>query len=419
MPSPALAGIRVLDLSRVLAGPLTGQMLADLGAEVIKIERPGVGDDSRTYGPPFLADRQGEPTDTAAFYLACNRNKQSLTIDHSTPAGQDLIRELAARSDVLIENFRTGTLAKYGLDYASLHEVNPRLVYLSITGFGQTGPYAERPGYDGVFQAMSGMMSVSGHPEEPMKVGVSMVDILTSLYASTAVLAALRHRDRRDGDGDGVGNGNGKRDSGEGQHIDLSLLDCGLASLSHFAMNYLISGDVPVRRGNGGFGGVPSQAFQCADRPIFLVAGNDRQFRAFCTAAGRPDLPEDPRFADTPGRIANRESLLPVLAELFRARPRDEWLDLLAAHDVPAGPVNEMPEVFADPQIRHRGMLVHIEDPKAGTIPMPANPLRFSGTPIENYVHPPRLGEHTDEVLNRVLGLTEAEVTGLRERGVV
>ena len=405
MPSAALAGIRVLDLSRVLAGPLAGQMLADLGAEVIKIERPGVGDDSRTYGPPFLADRQGEPTDTAAFYLACNRNKQSVTVDHSTSAGQELIRELAARSDVLIENFRTETLAKYGLDYASLREVNPRLVYLSITGFGQTGPYAERPGYDGVFQAMSGMMSVSGHPEEPMKVGVSMVDILTSLYASTAVLAALRHRDRRD--------------DGEGQHIDLSLLDCGLASLSHFAMNYLVSGEVPVRRGNGGFGGVPSQAFQCADRPIFLVAGNDRQFRAFCTAAGRPDLPEDPRFADTPGRIAHRESLLPVLAEIFRTRPRDEWLDLLAAHDVPAGPVNEMPEVFADPQIRHRGMLVHVEDPEAGIIPMPANPMRFSGTPIEGYVHPPRLGEHTDEMLNRVLGLTEADVAELRKRGAV
>ena len=404
MPSSALAGIRVLDLSRVLAGPLTGQMLADLGAEVIKIERPGVGDDSRTYGPPFLADREGEPTDTAAFYLACNRNKQSVTVDHSTPAGQKLIRELAARSDVLIENFRTGTLAKYGLDYAGLREANPRLVYLSITGFGQTGPYAERPGYDGVFQAMSGMMSVSGHPEEPMKVGVSMVDILTSLYASTAVLAALRHRDQGDG---------------EGQHIDLSLLDCGLASLSHFAMNYLVSGEVPVRRGNGGFGGVPSQAFQCADRPIFLVAGNDRQFRAFCAAAGRPDLPKDPRFADTPARIAHRESLLPVLAEIFHARPRDEWLALLAAHDVPAGPVNEMPEVFADPQIRHRGMLVRVEDPEAGTIPMPANPLRLSGTPIEGYAHPPWLGEHTGEVLNRVLGLTGAEVAGLREQGVV
>jgi len=417
MPSAALAGVRVLDLSRVLAGPLAGQLLADLGAEVIKIERPGVGDDSRTYGPPFLADRQGEPTDTAAFYLACNRNKQSVTVDHSTPAGQRLIRELAAHCDVLIENFRTGTLAKYGLDYESLREVNPRLVYLSITGFGQTGPYAERPGYDGVFQAMCGMMSVSGHPEEPMKVGISMVDILTSLYASTAVLAALRHRDQ----GDDVDRGGGRNGSGsgEGQHIDLSLLDCGLASLSHFAMNYLVSGEVPVRRGNGGFGGVPSQAFQCADRPIFLVAGNDRQFRAFCAAAGRPELPDDPRFADTPGRIAHREALLPILAEVFRSRPRDEWLALLAKHDVPAGPVNELPEVFADPQIRHRGMLVQVEDPEAGTIPMPANPMRFSATPIEGYEHPPRLGEHTGEVLGRVLGLTAAEVDELHQRGVV
>ncbi len=406
MPSSALAGVRVLDLSRVLAGPLAGQLLADLGAEVIKVERPGVGDDSRTYGPPFLADRDGEPTDTAAFYLACNRNKQSITIDHSTAEGQRLIRQLAARSDVVIENFRTGTLAKYGLDYAALHEVNPGLIYLSITGFGQTGPYAERPGYDGIFQAMCGMMSVSGHPDEPMKVGISIVDILTSLYAATAVLAALHHRDTGG-------------DAREGQHIDLSLLDCGLASLSHFAMNYLISGEVPQRRGNGGFGGVPSQAFMCADRPIFLVAGNDRQFRAFCAAASRTELAEDPRFRDTPGRIAHRETLLPILAEIFRTRPRDEWLDLLDEHDVPAGPVNEMPEVVADPQVRHRGMLVQVEDPRAGSVSMPANPIRLSATPVQGYLPPPRLGEHTDEVLRRLIGLTQAQVTDLREHGVV
>jgi len=410
LPSAALAGIRVLDLSRVLAGPLAAQWLADLGAEVIKVERPGVGDDSRTYGPPFLADLDGEPTDTAAFYLACNRNKQSITIDHSTAGGQELIRRLAARCDVVIENFRTGTLAKYGLDYKGLREVNPRLIYLSITGFGQTGPYAERPGYDGIFQAMCGMMSVSGYPEEPMKVGISIVDILTSLYASTAVLAALRHRDQ--------GTGSNER-SGEGQHIDLSLLDCGLASLSHFAMNYLVSGEVPQRRGNGGFGGVPSQAFMCADRPIFLVAGNDRQFRAFCAAAGRTELAEDPRFRDTPGRIAHRETLLPVLAEIFRSRPRDEWLDLLDEHDVPAGPVNEMPEVLADPQVQHRGMLVQVEDPRAGSVSMPANPIRLSATPVQDYRPAPRLGEHTDEVLARLIGLTHAQVADLRKHGVV
>ncbi|MFF3850779.1 CaiB/BaiF CoA transferase family protein [Streptomyces sp. NPDC002328] len=403
MPSTALAGIRVLDLSRILAAPLATQLLADLGAEVIKVERPGTGDDSRTYGPPFAPGPEGDRTDTAAFYLACNRNKRSVTVNHATAEGQALIRALAARSDVLVENFRAGTLTKYGLDQESLRELNPRLVYLSVTGFGQTGPYAGRPGYDGVFQAMSGMMSVSGHPEEPMKVGVSMVDILTGLYASTAVLAALRHRDV----------------TGEGQYIDLSLLDCGLASLSHFAMNYLVSGEVPERRGNGGYGGIPSQAFQCADKPIFLVAGNDKQFAAFCAAAGRADLLGDPRFATTSARIRHREEILPVLAGVLRGRTRDEWLAVLDEHGVPAGPFNEMPEVFADPQIRHRGMLVEVEDPVSGRVPMLANPIRFTATPVEGYVAPPGLGEHTAEVLGRLVGVTEGELSGLRRRGVV
>ncbi len=407
MPSTALAGIRVLDLSRVLAGPLAAQMLGDLGAEVIKVERPGIGDDARTYGPPFLADRSGRPTDTAAFYLACNRNKRSITVDLSTARGQEIVRRLVAQCDVVVENFRTGTLAKYGLDYAGLREVNPRLVYLSITGFGQTGPYADRPGYDGIFQAMSGMMSASGHPEEPMKAGISIVDILTSLYATTAVLAALRHRDQ----------GGGR---GEGQHIDLSLLDCGLASLSHFAMNYLVSGEVPRRRGNGGFGGVPSQAFRCADqRSLFLVAGNDRQFRAFCAAAGRGDLPRDPRFADTPGRISHREALLAILQEVFLSKTREEWLSLLDEYDVPAGPVNELPQVIADPQVRHREMIIEVEHEEAGTVPMPANPIRLSATPVHGYAAPPRLGEHTEEVLGQLAGLTAEQVAELRERGVV
>ncbi|WP_406443153.1 CoA transferase [Streptomyces sp. NBC_00631] len=398
MPSTALAGIRVLDLSRILAAPLATQMLADLGAEVIKVERPGTGDDSRTYGPPFAPG-----TDTAAFYLSCNRNKRSVTVDHASAEGQEVIRALAARSDVLVENFRTGTLAKYGLDHESLRELNPRLVYLSVTGFGQSGPYAQRPGYDGVFQAMSGMMSVSGHPEEPMKVGVSMVDILTGLYAATAVLAALRHRDA----------------TGEGQFVDLSLLDCGLASLSHFAMNYLVSGEVPARRGNGGYGGIPSQAFQCKDKPLFLVAGNDRQFAAFCTAADRTDLLRDPRFATTSARIAHRVEILPVLEAILRTRTRDEWLTVLDEHDVPAGPFNEMPEVFADPQIRHRGMLVEVEDPVSGRLPLLANPIRFTATPIEGYTRPPALGEHTSEVLTELGGLTAAQVEGLRARGIV
>ncbi|MGW1718322.1 CaiB/BaiF CoA transferase family protein [Streptomyces sp. NPDC002156] len=406
MPSTALAGIRVLDLSRILAAPLATQMLADLGADVIKVERPGTGDDSRTYGPPFAPgpDGEGDRTDTAAFYLACNRNKRSVTVNHATAEGQELIRALAARSDVLVENFRAGTLAKYGLGQETLRGLNPRLVYLSVTGFGQTGPYAGRPGYDGIFQAMSGMMSVSGHPEEPMKVGVSMVDILTGLYASTAVLAALRHRDV----------------TGEGQFIDLSLLDCGLASLSHFAMNYLVSGEVPERRGNGGYGGIPSQAFQCADKPIFLVAGNDKQFAGFCAAAGRTELLQDPRFATTSARITHREEILPVLAGVMRTRTRDEWLAVLDEHDVPAGPFNELPDVFADPQIRHRGMLVEVEDPVSGRhLPMLANPIRLTGTPVEGYVAPPALGEHTAEVLGEVVGVTEGQLAELRGRGVV
>ncbi|MFJ8493792.1 CaiB/BaiF CoA transferase family protein [Streptomyces sp. NPDC094038] len=393
MPSTALAGVRVLDLSRILAAPLATQLLADLGAEVIKVERPGTGDDSRTYGPPFAPG-----TDTAAFYLSCNRNKRSVTVNHATAEGQAILRTLAARSDVLVENFRAGTLAKYGLDHESLREINPRLVYLSVTGFGQSGPYSGRPGYDGIFQAMSGLMSVSGHPDEPMKVGISMVDILTGLYASTAILAALRHRDL----------------TGEGQFIDLSLLDCGLASLSHFAMNYLVSGEVPERRGNGGYGGIPSQAFMCQDRPLFLVAGNDKQFAAFCAAADRTDLLQDPRFATTSARIEYRKEILPVLQDILRTRPRDEWLAVLDAHDVPAGPYNELPDVFADPQIRHRGMLT-----EAAGLPLLANPIRLSATPVEDYTPPPELGEHTAEVLGELAGVTESQLHGLRARGVV
>ena len=399
----ALSGIRILDLSRVLAAPLAAQWLGDLGAEVIKIERPGSGDESRTYGPPFLKDRDGNITDTAAFYLSCNRGKKSVTVDHSTPEGQALIRELAAKSDVVLENFRAGALKKYGLDYTSLALVNPRLVYCSVTGFGQDGPYAKRPGYDGIFQAMGGLMSVSGYPDDPMKVGISMVDILTSLYAGIAILAALRHRDV----------------SGEGQHIDMSLLDCGLASLSHFAMNYLVSGEVPTRRGNGGFGGVPSQAFQCKDRRVFIVAGNNKQFSAFCKAAACMHLFEDPRFNSTAGRIENRPALLPLLDEVFMGRTQAEWLELLDAADVPAGPVNELPEVFANPQIQHRKMLVETEHPLAGTIRLLANPMRLSKTPVTDYPAPPLMGQHTREVLGAVLGLDAMQLDALAQKQVI
>ena len=399
----ALAGIRVLDLSRVLAAPLAAQWLGDLGADVIKIERPGSGDESRTYGPPFLTDRDGKITDTAAFYLSCNRSKKSVTVDHSTPEGQALIRDLASKSDVVLENFRAGALKKYSLDYASLALVNPRLVYCSVTGFGQDGPYAKRPGYDGIFQAMGGLMSVSGHPDEPMKVGISMVDILTSLYAGIAILAALRYRDA----------------TGEGQHIDLSLLDCSLASLSHFAMNYLVSGVVPTRRGNGGFGGVPSQAFQTKDRGIFIVAGTDKQFSALCKAVDRLDLFADPRFNTTAGRIENRVALLPLLNEVFKTRTQLQWLELLEAADISVGPVNELADVFADPQIQHRKMLVETEHALAGTIRLLANPMRLSKTPVTEYLAPPLMGQHTREVLGTVLGLDAAQLDTLAEKRVI
>jgi len=400
----ALSGIKVLDLSRVLAAPLAAQTLADLGAEVIKIERPGSGDEGRSYGPPFLKDREGNSTGTAAFFLACNRGKKSVTVDHATPEGQDIIRRLAAQSDVLLENYRVGTLAKYGLDATSLRTLNPRLVYCSVTGFGQDGPYAQRPGYDGVFQALGGVMSANGHADEPMKIGISMVDILTGQNAAIAILAALRHRDQV---------------SGEGQFIDMALLDCGVAALSHFAMNYLVSGEVPQRRGNGGFGGVPSQAFDCSDGMIFVVAGNDRQFAALCRALDRPAWADDPRFDHPAGRVLNREALLDLLRARLRDHTRSHWLALLDAADVPAGPVNELPQVFADPQVRHRGLLVTAEHPQAGPLPLLASPLRLQATPVTDYPAPPTLGQHTREVLRERLGFTDADLDALAARQVI
>jgi crotonobetainyl-CoA:carnitine CoA-transferase CaiB-like acyl-CoA transferase len=402
MPSKALAGVKVLDLSRVLAAPLAGQMLADLGAEVVKVERPGVGDESRGYGPPFLKDAQGEPTRDAAFYFSCNRNKRSLTLDLATPEGQEIVRKLAARSDVLLENFKAGSLAKYGLDYASLKAVNPRLIYCSVTGYGQDGPMAPKPGYDGVFQAMSGMMSASGHRDEPMKVGVSMVDVLTSLYAANAVLTALYHRDLH---------------GGPGQHIDMALLDCGLAALSHFAMNYLVSGEVPERRGNGGYGGVPSQAFRCADKQIFVVAGNNDHFARLCQVLGRPELPGDRRFCDTSRRIENRPALLEILDEVFLTRRAGEWLEMLDRASVAAGPVNDIAEALEEPQVKHRRMVRQVPHASGAELKILANPIRLSETPIEGYQAPPTVGQHTEEVLAE-LGYGPAERERLRARRI-
>lgn len=408
MSSSALQGIRVIDLGRILAAPFATQLLGDLGADVIKIERPGVGDDARQYGPPFLEDDEGKCLNDAAFYLSCNRNKRSVTIDYSTPEGAGIIRDLIRGADVFVENFRTGVLAKYGLDYQSLSSLNPRLVYCSVTGYGQDGPYAHRPGYDGVFQAMSGMMSVSGLPDGvpgggPMKVGISMVDILTGLYSANAIQAGLRHRDR----------------TGQGQFIDMALLDCGLAALSHYAQSYLMSGIVPSRRGNGGFGGIPSQTFRCADREIFIVASTNKQFDALCRVIGQPDLADDLRFRNVSDRISNRDALLSILDEAMARRTVDEWLSELEAADVPASPVNDMRDVFANPQIQHRQMLDHVEHKKAGRIAILRDPIRFSVTPIEGYRAPPVLGANTDEVLGELLGFSAEKLRSLHDQGVV
>ncbi len=408
MPSKALSGVKVLDLSRVLAAPLAAQMLADLGAEVIKVERPGAGDEAREYGPPFLKDREGHDTTDSAFYLCCNRNKRSVTINLAAPEGQAIVRKMAAESDVLLENFKVGTLKRYGLDYDSLKAINPRLIYCSVTGYGQTGPMAPRPGYDGVFQALSGMMSASGYSDDhpgggPMKMGLSVVDILTSLYAASAIQAALYHRDVH---------------GGPGQHIDLSLLDCALASLSHFAMNYLVSGVVPERRGNGGFGGVPSQAFACADRSIFVVAGNTPQFPRLCMAIGRPDLLRDLRFAETSSRIENRTALLDILNPIFASRPAAAWLSILDEAGVVVGAVNDLPTALAEPQIQHRRMVREVEHASGGPLKILANPIRLSETPIETYAAPPLVGGDSDDIL-QALGYGPQARGELRARGVI
>ncbi|MGA9493337.1 MAG: CaiB/BaiF CoA-transferase family protein [Mycobacterium sp.] len=405
-----LDGVRVLDLSRILAAPFATQLLGDLGADVIKVERPGTGDDARQYGPPFLDNPSGDEPGGAesGFYLSANRNKRSITIDHSSPDGAELIRELAALSDVLVENYRRGVLDKYGLGYQALSAVNPRLVYCSVTGFGQDGPYADRAGYDGVFQAMSGMMSVSGVPDGepgagPMKVGVSMVDILTGLYAASAILAALRQRDMV---------------SGRGQFIDLALLDCGVAALSHYAQNFLVSGVPAPRRGNGGFGGIPSQAFRCADAEIFVVASTPKQWSALATALGRPELADDPRFATVSTRIANRDLVLQTLESIFAQRSAAHWVAALEAADVPVSPVNTMDAVFANPQVRHRELRTTVAHQTAGAVDLIANPIRY-GAAATTYTAPPLLGEHTEEILTDVLGKTLDDIARLRANGAI
>jgi crotonobetainyl-CoA:carnitine CoA-transferase CaiB-like acyl-CoA transferase len=403
----ALEGLRVLDLSRILAAPLAAQMLGDLGAEIIKVEQPGRGDDARQYGPPFAEGESG--AQLAAFFISCNRNKRSVTLDFTTDRGRELLLGLVGECDVLLENFRPGVLDRHGLGWAELHERFPSLVMCSVTGFGQDGPYRARAGYDGIFQALSGMMGASGLPEGvpgagPMKSGLSLIDILTGLYLSTAVLAAIRHRDR----------------TGEGQYLDVSLLDCGIASLSHYAENYLVSGEVPVRRGNGGFGGIPSQAFTCADgKMIFIVATTNPQFSRACAAMGRPGLIDDPRFGSIAARIEHRLELLEILERIFAEEPAKHWLDVLDAADVPVAPVNDISEALADPQVRHRDLEVSMPHPAFGALPTLRYPIRMSGTPVDRYEAPPELGAHTREVLTSLLGVGDAELDVLAADGVI
>ena len=404
----ALSHLRVLDLSRVLAGPWAGQILADLGAEVIKVERPGNGDDTRAWGPPFLKDAYGESTGEAAYYLSANRNKQSVTIDFTKPQGQQLVRELAAKSDILIENFKVGGLEAYGLDYASLKVLNPDLIYCSITGFGQTGPYAKRAGYDFMVQGLGGLMSLTGRPEGeegagPVKVGVALTDILTGLYSTVAILAALAHRQH----------------DGGGQHIDMALLDVQVACLANQAMNYLTTGVATQRLGNAHTNIVPYQDFPTADGDFILTVGNDSQFRKFAEVAGRPEWVDDPRFATNKLRVANRSELVPLIRQATVFKTTAQWVAQLEAVGVPCGPINDLAQVFADPQVQARGLAMQLPHALAGLVPQVASPIRLSKTPVEYRNAPPLLGEHTRQVLEQVLGLKAGTVEALRRSGVV
>lgn len=404
----ALSHLRVLDLTRVLAGPWCAQNLADFGADVIKIERPGAGDDTRTWGPPWLRTEDGRDTAEAAYYLAANRNKRSVTCDISTPEGQQLVRELAAQSDVVLENYKVGQLKKYGLDYDALRAIKPDLIYCSVTGFGQTGPYANRAGYDFIIQGMGGFMSLTGERDDlpgggPQKAGVAISDLMTGQYATIAVLAALAHRER----------------TGEGQYIDMALLDVQVAMLANMNTNYLASGVAPKRWGNAHPNIVPYQTLQATDGWIIVAVGNDGQFRKFVTAGGRPELADDPRFATNPQRVAQRDVLVPILAEMVRPRTRAQWIADLEAAGVPCGPINTLDDVFEDEQVKARGLRVDLPHPTAGEVKLVGSPIRMSKTPPEALRHPPLLGEHTEAVLADTLGYDAEKIAALRGKGVI
>ncbi len=388
-----LEGVRVLDLTRVLAGPWATQNLADLGAEVIKVERPGQGDDTRAWGPPFLKDRAGRDLADAAYYLACNRGKKSLTLDLANPEARKVALALALKSDVLVENFKVGDLARHGLDYVSLAQENPRLVYCSITGFGQDGPYRDRPGYDFMVQGLGGLMSVTGERD----------DLFTGMYATSAILAALLHREK----------------SGRGQRIDMALLDVQVAMLANLSSAYFASGEAPRRMGNAHQAIVPYHVFRASDDFLIVAVGNDTQFAKFCEVIGAAEWPKDARFATNPQRVRNRDLMVEMISARMRTRTAREWLALLEPSGVPCGPINSLDQVFADPQVRHRRMRVTAPHPAAGEVSMVANPIKFSATPITHEVPPPLLGEHTDAVLRAVLGMKDEEISALRKAGAV
>ena len=407
MPGP-LAHLTILDLSRVLAGPWCTQLLADMGATVIKVERPGTGDDTRAWGPPFLKDAGGRDTSEAAYYLACNRGKLSVAVDFTQPEGQRIVRDLALQSDVLVENFKVGGLAKYGLDYASIAAVNARLVYASITGFGQDGPYADRAGYDFIIQGMSGFMSVTGERDDlpgggPQKAGVAITDLMTGMYAAVAILAALAHRDR----------------TGEGQWLDLALFDSAVAMMAVMGMNHLVAGTPPGRAGNAHQNIVPYQVFACADGHLILAVGNDGQFAKFCEVAGHAEWARDERYARNENRVRHRATLVPLVAEAIVQRTQRDWLAALEGVGVPCGPINKLDQVFEDPQLRSRGMKFDMPHPLADAVPQVNSPVKMSGTPLVPDRPPPLLAEHTLQVLRERLGLDDATVARLAAIGVI
>ncbi|MEE9443515.1 MAG: CaiB/BaiF CoA-transferase family protein [candidate division Zixibacteria bacterium] len=392
-----LKGYRILDLSRILAGPFCTMILGDQGAEVIKVERPGSGDDTRTWGPPFSG---GE----SAYYLCCNRNKKSIMVDLKTEAGLEIIREMAAKSDVFVENFTPGLSKKFGLDYETLHKLNPRLVYVSITAYGQDGPYRDRPGYDMVLSAVGGLMWITGERDgNPCKVGVAITDVLTGVYASGAITSALLWRER----------------SGKGQHLDISLLDIQVSGLANIASNYLVAGKEATRWGTAHESIIPYQVFNTKDRPIAIAVANQKLWVNFCKAVGREEWLDDERFESNPKRVENREILIPLVHELLAQKTCDEWMEILVGAAIPCGPVNNMEHLFADPQIKHRGMIAELPHPTIGNLKLTGIPIKYSETPGQIRMHPPLLGEHTDEILNEVLGYSSEKIEELKKNGAV